>query len=266
MWYPSFLEKFFAKAGVEKYDIDEKGRPVATCSGKYKDVYILTEGLWLQVAKADYTVELSNGNCGFRFVSIDAPFNIIGMPVFIDYYVEHTFGPNASMNFSPNSRETKPAPEKGNVPEQMLDFWLATQDVDDGELWALIIAVLVAATVLGILVWQAIVLMNDKTVEVYIGILIIVGGLVGAIIIFVILFWILLIAFFPGDNVGTVTPSDEAIVKVSAAHMSLFTAVSYIFYSAISRMKAMIEKNRAAAPAPTVEAEDEPEVIANILQ
>lgn len=186
------------------------------------------------------------------------------MPVFMDYYVEHTFGQNASMNFSPNSRGLKPAPLKGKVPEQTLKLWLAQEDMEDGEFWALAISMLVALFIVGVVAWQAVVLINAKTVELIIGILIILGGLVGGIIIFFILFWILLVAFFPGNEVGIVTPSDEAIVKVSATHYSILAAVSYILYAAIRKMKDLSNKNSSAAP--TVAAVSESEEIANIIQ
>ena len=44
-----------------------------------------------------------------RFQPIDAPFNILGLPVYKDYYVTHNFSKdNASMSFQALTNELKP--------------------------------------------------------------------------------------------------------------------------------------------------------------
>lgn len=66
LWFPSFIEQFFASAGVKEYEMVDN-RTHAPCNGKYRDLYILTDGLWLQVARDDYMMKIGDGMCVFHF-------------------------------------------------------------------------------------------------------------------------------------------------------------------------------------------------------
>ena len=189
----------------------------------------------------------------------------MGMPIFVDYYVTHDYGEAASMNFSPHQRSKKMVPEQATTPEQMLQIWLATQDVVNGELYALAIAAIVGIAIFGVAIWQGVLLMNNKTVEPYVGIFVVLGGLVAGLLIFGILWWILLIAFFPGESIGQVTPSDQAIIQVNAAHYSLLAAISYLFYAAVGKLKAL-GKMKAKEVEPEVQRTVDLDESANILQ
>ena len=77
----------------------ENGRVSSKCSS-FKNIYFLMGTQWLMVPPEDYYFKVGS-KCEFRFKGIDAPFNILGMPVFRDYYVTHNYGGDeATMAFS----------------------------------------------------------------------------------------------------------------------------------------------------------------------
>ena len=69
----------------------------------------MIDGYWLQVRPEDYIKETSEGNCQLKIRPIDAPFNIMGMPAYIGYYVTHKWGNQAYMTWAPHS-ESKNQP------------------------------------------------------------------------------------------------------------------------------------------------------------
>jgi len=83
----------------------------------------------------------------------------MGLPLFIDYYVSHTWNMNlfeaATMRFLPNGRDIKPLPEKGELPsaERVFQVELATKDVEDAESKAFGLAVFIAVAIIAIIVY-----------------------------------------------------------------------------------------------------------------
>lgn len=74
---------------------------------------------WIQIAASDYVVDLSIAQdgtalCKIRIKQVDLPFNIMGMPAFLGYYVTHSWEMGqASMTFAPHQDSLKPKLEKG---------------------------------------------------------------------------------------------------------------------------------------------------------
>ena len=109
LWFNTFLDSLFANTG-NNYRIED-GTVFASCDGAYDNVYFNVEGYWLQIPREDYLVDISEDgtgrNCKLRFRSIDAPFNIMGIPAFLGYYVTHDFKAG-TMSFAPHRDSIKP--------------------------------------------------------------------------------------------------------------------------------------------------------------
>ena len=73
---------------------------------------------------------------------VDMPFNIMGMPAFLGYYVTHSWDSNKPgyMSFAPHWDSQKPPLEPGTLPEKKLGLVYATRNVKNGDLYANIIA------------------------------------------------------------------------------------------------------------------------------
>ena len=85
MVFDDLIQKIFADGGETEYEIIE-GTVLAPCSYAFPTLYFQFEGYWLQVPREDYVLDVSTGEdesaCSLLLTAIDAPFNIMGLPVF----------------------------------------------------------------------------------------------------------------------------------------------------------------------------------------
>ena len=95
LWFDSFAERFFGHVGKEFEHRD--GRVFSSCAAAYPNIYFMINGFWIQVQPEDYVVRLSDTLCTFKIRPFDAPFNILGMPAFMGYYVTHGWGSGSSI-------------------------------------------------------------------------------------------------------------------------------------------------------------------------
>lgn len=114
---------FFQMNGVASDNFVASNATVSStkCTGSddFKSVFFAIDNMWLEVRPEDYmTHDKATTTCKFAFKGIDAPFNIIGLPIYMDYYVSHFWneceeGSNCStMAFNSNGRGIKEAPTK----------------------------------------------------------------------------------------------------------------------------------------------------------
>lgn len=100
LWYESFVEQLYSSMGID-FAIED-GVAKAVCDTNYPDLYFMLNGYWMQVKAADYIREESSKVCSLKIKGIDAPFNIMGMPAYIGYYIQHNWD-QGSMTISPHS-------------------------------------------------------------------------------------------------------------------------------------------------------------------
>ena len=90
LWFDSFAEKLFGHVGKD-FEYND-GRVYSSCAVSYPNIYFMINGFWLQIQPEDYVVKLTDILCTFKIRPFDAPFNILGMPAFMGYYVTHGWG------------------------------------------------------------------------------------------------------------------------------------------------------------------------------
>jgi len=198
--------------------------------------------------------------CNILFRGIDAPFNIVGLPLFIDYYVTHNLGTNttkASMTFSKNGRDVKSAPsmvsDESAIIEKSFNVQLASEDDPDAGITAFLIAVGVTILVITIITWVAISQFTENKMEAWVMGLVILGGVVAACIIGVIVFFLMLDSLTPGESYETVTDGEKAITKVYASRVTILGLVSFAAYKIFGK------KNEETAPKQAAAIEEESE-------
>ena len=117
LWYESFVEKLFSKMGIA-YEITG-GATYARCNANYPNLYFMLDGHWLQIPPADYLLDVSEkedgSRCRIRVRPIDAPFNIMGMPAFLGFYVTHNWE-RGYMAFSPHPDSDRVPLQSGPIP------------------------------------------------------------------------------------------------------------------------------------------------------
>ena len=259
---------FFQKA--HKMDIEdfkvENGVITSKCTS-FKPVYFLMGDVWLMVRPEDYQFK-KGSQCEFRFRPIEAPFNILGLPIYKDYYVSHNWDDeNASMSFQALTNEIKPQPEEAgdfmDGKRGLIYVELATENAENPEQTTMIIALVLAVAVLGGMVtWAVWGYLNDKFSGAIMA-LIIIGGVVGAGLIYFLALIFVYEAVTPGNTDVTTEDGDVAITKVGkvevkATHLGVFSLLAYAFYKLTGK-----KEEQKTAPAETVEEEEE--VLSNYL-
>ena len=102
-------------AAFQKY---EDGILYASCDAKWPNIYFMIDNYWLQLEPSDYVIDDSlaldgSSLCRLKLRSVNLPFNILGMPIFMGYYVTHSWEPGASyMSFAPHIDSEKRKPVK----------------------------------------------------------------------------------------------------------------------------------------------------------
>ena len=74
------------------------------------------EGNWLEVNPHDYLFAQEDGEtCTLLIMPVDSPMNILGMPLYLDYYTIHD--PEVgTIGFAPNTGSEKETVKRGSVP------------------------------------------------------------------------------------------------------------------------------------------------------
>jgi len=268
LFFKSFIEMFFQKAhkmDVEDFKV-EKGFVTSKCTS-FKPLYFLMGDVWLMVRPEDYYYK-TGSQCAMRFQPIDAPFNILGLPVYKDYYVSHNFSKdNASMSFQGLTNEIKPMPEDASEfmdgKPDLIKVTLATENAEDPEQTTLVVALILAVGVLvGMTIWAVWGFTNDKFSGGIMA-LIIIGGVVGAGLIFFLALIFVYEAVTPGNTDAEVEDGDQAIIKVGkvtvkATHVGVFSLLAYAFYK-------LTGKKEEQKTTPVEAVEEEEEVLSNYL-
>ena len=116
LYFEDFIDHFFEVHNVGKADFEStNATTTANCkeTSKWQSIYFLLGDQWIEMRADDYVIYDERLRlCQFKFIGIDAPFNIIGLPLYIDYYVSHFMGNGiATMSFSTNGRDIKSEPK-----------------------------------------------------------------------------------------------------------------------------------------------------------
>ena len=91
LWFESFVEKLYAQVGIS-YEIKD-GKATSKCDeDNFPDIYFSFDYNWVQIRPVDYISRDSASECSLKIRPIDAPFNIMGTPAYVGYYVTHDWG------------------------------------------------------------------------------------------------------------------------------------------------------------------------------
>ena len=66
------------------------------------DIYFMLNGHWMQVTRYNYINFIGNDECSLKIRPIEAGFNVMGMPAFIGYYIQHNWE-SGYMSFAPHA-------------------------------------------------------------------------------------------------------------------------------------------------------------------
>ena len=112
LYYEAFIYKIFEKVPEAVWTY-QNGMIYTDCDQDYPNLYFMFDGRWIEVASKDYVIEVDQGStqCVFFIVSADLPMNILGMPIFVDYYTVHD-PKEGTIGFAPHSTSYKKTLER----------------------------------------------------------------------------------------------------------------------------------------------------------
>ena len=164
------------------------------------------------------------------------------MPIYLGYYVTHRWGASKNstentygesfMRFSPHSTSGKDPIKSVNgprFPKKTFKIAMETENVENGELIALILAISIAVAFFVFVSYVVIVTYINTKDFLYLLI-----GLPGVTVVTVIgyfiLYWILLAILMPGDSLVKVDSKEDAVAKVSTTQLTFLGLASFVIY------------------------------------
>lgn len=259
LYFNDFLKQFFAAHKVALEDWKAEDGVVSSKCTSFKDLSFLMGDVWIHVPAESY-YKKTGTTCKFIFKGIDAPFNIMGQALYMDYYVTHNFGENASIAWSPNGRKMREDPIEAAdwKPTEMYKVELATWDAEDPEKMTMIISVILAAATLGGFIFWAVVGKNNGTFTSTTMALVIAGGLVAAGVVYFIATILVYEMLTPGETFKQTEDADVAIGKVKASHVGIFSLLAFAVYKLTGKSEEKATRTESVE-------ETEEEVVSNYL-
>jgi len=242
LWYETFVEQLYGVMGID-YEVQD-GTARAACATNYPDLWFMHNGYWQQIKPQDYVREESASVCALKIRPIDAPFNIMGMPAYIGYYIQHNWE-SGYMTFAPHTDSSNSVlVEATSYPVKEFRVKYQSENTPNGDVWAFAISffiALVATAFYGYVVYavwsEGATFTSDAEAVGYAA-----AGFVAIFIGFFILRWLLMLFLMPGNVIQEIPDDEEAIRQVKATHMGVLGFLSYFFYKLCGKKNQMQKK------------------------
>jgi hypothetical protein len=116
LYYESLITNLFIEAGVDDWKY-EQGLVVTPCNYSLPSVFFLIDKYWVEARAADYLYDYNGdgSECILFIMPVDSPINILGMPLFIDYYSIHD-PITGIISWAPHSNSNKGEIQLGIIP------------------------------------------------------------------------------------------------------------------------------------------------------
>lgn len=90
LYYEDLIVKMMDKAPSVSWSFQD-GLVFTPCDGIYPKIYFMFGKKWIEVNPKDYLFSVTEDNsmCIFFIMPVNLPMNILGMPLFVDYYTIH---------------------------------------------------------------------------------------------------------------------------------------------------------------------------------
>ena len=117
LYYESLINKIFDAVPDTEWEFDS-GIVLTECDVEYPSVYFMFDQKWIEVAPKDYVMQADDTGelCYFFILPVNMPLNVIGMPLFVDYYTIHDpltgqigWAPHAASNKDSLTRADSPS-------------------------------------------------------------------------------------------------------------------------------------------------------------
>ena len=140
LYFEAFVTQIFDRLPGVAFEF-KNNRIFTECSADFPPLFFMFDEHWLEVDAKDYVYEVDgDGTCLLFILPTDLPMNVLGMPIFVDYYSMHN-PETGVIGFAPHDASTKQDIVRGTIPpkDQYLGIGKAEVEIDNRALlmsWA----------------------------------------------------------------------------------------------------------------------------------
>ena len=116
LYYEAYVNELFARApGVEWYY--KKSNLYTSCDADMPQLFFMVDNHWLEVSPKDYMFQTDpvENECILFLLPTTLPYNVLGMPIFVDYYSVHEPEPGR-ISWAPHVTSIKQEVKRANAP------------------------------------------------------------------------------------------------------------------------------------------------------
>ena len=116
LYYESLIKNLFAEAGIDDWEFTQ-GVVTTKCTYSLPSVFFLIDKYWVEARAEDYLYDYGNNgkDCLLFILPMNSPMNILGMPVFVDYYSIHD-PITGIVSWAPHTNSVKGEVQLGKAP------------------------------------------------------------------------------------------------------------------------------------------------------
>jgi len=130
--FSTYMDALYAEGSIgDARDVKPAGVTVK-CVSEYPQLHFLLDRTWLTVQAEDYVTVLGNGNCLIKIAEGDAPFMVLGTPLYKGYMAIHD-DKNGRLGFAPSKASKKTGPYWGSTPGNDFADYVAPAPVEKQE-------------------------------------------------------------------------------------------------------------------------------------
>ena len=118
LYYEDLIVKMMDKAPSVSWSFQD-GLVFTPCDGTYPNIYFMFGEKWIEVNPKDYLFSVTEDNSMriFFIMPVNLPMNILGMPLFVDYYTIHD-PETGVIGWAPHTSSLKSTLQTGTIPPQ----------------------------------------------------------------------------------------------------------------------------------------------------
>ena len=105
LYFESFIVKILDSVPNVAW-LFEEGLLWVECDADFPSIYFMFSQKWIEVNPKDYVFPVGEGLCVFFIMPVDLAVNMLGMPLFVDYYTVHDPG-QRRISWAPHTASTK---------------------------------------------------------------------------------------------------------------------------------------------------------------
>ena len=149
-FFGNFLKELYNEMSGDEYELS-KGYVVSKCYNDFPNLYFNFNHEWIAVEPKDYVIDVSDSQdrsiCVLLLSQGEAPFLIMGLPLYMDYYTVHD-DTNNRIGFAPRSGANKEAIFSGPKPRRVFESTSPSDPIVN--IWSWIISGFIVFSFIGL--------------------------------------------------------------------------------------------------------------------